>query len=61
MTKNQRYEQKMKSQGLVKRTVWIPESQEIEIKQMIEFMIKNPGHIPAQVRNIKTGRFKKID
>ncbi len=59
MTRNQKYEQKQKSKGLKKVTVWIPDESEIEIKQMIEFLIDNPDHIPFMARNVKTGRMKK--
>ncbi|MCG7563338.1 hypothetical protein [Pseudoalteromonas sp. McH1-42] len=60
-TKNQRYERKQKQKGLVKRTLWIPAGVEVEVKQMIQFLLENPDYVPAQARSLKTGRFKKID
>jgi hypothetical protein len=59
MTRNQKYEQKQKSKGFKKITLWIPNDSEIEIKQMIDFLIENPDHIPYMARSVKTGRMKK--
>ncbi|WP_418609231.1 hypothetical protein ACNSN2_18825 [Pseudoalteromonas sp. US3C1013] len=59
MTRNQKYEQKQKGKGLKKVTLWIPDNSEIEIKQMVDFLIDNPDHIPFMARSITTGRMKK--
>ncbi|OHU93255.1 hypothetical protein BET10_01825 [Pseudoalteromonas amylolytica] len=59
MTRNQRYELTMKNRGLSKRTLWLPDRCECEIKQMVEFLIENPDFIPAMARDLKTGRLKK--
>lgn len=59
MTRNQKYEQKQKGKGLKKVTLWIPDNSEIEIKQMVEFLIGNPDHIPFMACSITTGRMKK--
>lgn len=59
MTRNQKYEKKQKDKGLKKVTLWIPDHSEVEIKQMIDFLIDNPDHIPSMARSIKTGRMKK--
>lgn len=59
MTRNQKYEQKQKGKGLKKVTLWIPDNSEIEIKQMVEFLIDNPDHILFMARSITTGRMKK--
>ncbi|MEI8670358.1 hypothetical protein P4S65_20320 [Pseudoalteromonas sp. B131b] len=59
MTRNEKYEQKQKGKGLKKVTLWIPDNSEIEIKQMVEFLIDNPDHIPFMARSITTGRMKK--
>lgn len=59
MTRNQKYESKQKNRGLKKVTLWVPHDSEIEIKQMVEFLIDNPNHIPFMARNINTGRMKK--
>jgi len=59
VTKNQRYEQKLKEQGLVKRTVWMPSDCECELKQIIQFCVENRDFIPAMARSIKTGHLKK--
>lgn len=59
MTRNQKYEKKQRDRGLKKVTLWIPDDSEVEIKQMIDFLIDNPEHIPFMARNVKTGRMKK--
>lgn len=59
MTRNQKYEKKQRDRGLKKVTLWIPGDSEVEIKQMIEFLIDNPDHIPFMARSVKTGRMKK--
>ena len=59
MTRNQKYERKQKAKGLKKVTLWIPDDSEVEIKQMIEFLIDNPDHIPFMARSVITGRMKK--
>ncbi|WP_462174331.1 hypothetical protein [Pseudoalteromonas xiamenensis] len=59
-TRNERYEQKQKNRGLKKVTVWIPETSEVEIKQMIEFLIEHKDHIPYMARSVKTGRLAKV-
>ncbi|WP_462163954.1 hypothetical protein [Pseudoalteromonas xiamenensis] len=52
--------QKQKNRGLKKVTVWIPETSEVEIKQMIEFLIEHKDHIPYMARSVKTGRLAKV-
>jgi len=59
MTRNQKYEKKQRDRGLKKVTLWIPDDSEVEIKQMIDFLIDNPDHIPFMARSVKTGRMKK--
>ncbi len=59
-TKNQRYENKQKSRGLKKVTLWIPEHSEVELRQTIDFLCSNTDHVPYMARSIKTGKFKKI-
>ncbi|MCF6455519.1 hypothetical protein [Pseudoalteromonas sp. MMG024] len=59
MNRNKRYEEKMKQKGLKKVTLWLPVNAEIEFKQMAEFCIENPYHVPYMAKSIKTGRFAK--
>ena len=59
MTRNQKYEKKQRDRGLKKVTLWIPDDSEVEIKQMIDFLIDNPDHIPFMARRVKNGRMKK--
>lgn len=59
LSRNKRYEQKMKDEGLVKRTLWIPEHCESEFKQMAQACVLDRDQIPFMTRSIKTGRMKK--
>lgn len=60
MTRNQKYEAKKRAKGLIKKTFWIPEAAEIEVQQMVDFLIENPDHIPYMARSLKTGRMAKM-
>jgi len=59
MSRNSEYEQRQKAKGLVKKTVWIPESASVEFSQMAEFCCQHKGHVPFMARDIKTGKMKK--
>ena len=59
LSRNARYEKKKKAQGLVKLTLWIPESAEVELKQIAEFCCENPEFIPFMVRSTITGKMRK--
>ncbi|UML95622.1 hypothetical protein [Shewanella xiamenensis] len=59
MSRNQKYELKQRSRGLSKVTLWVPESSEIELKQMAQFLCENPDYIPFMVRSITTGKMRK--
>ena len=59
MSRNKRYEDNKKKQGLKNVTLWLPEHAEVEFKQMAEFCITHRGHIPYMVKSLKTGRFAK--
>ena len=58
-TRNQRYEEKKKAMGLVKRTYWVPVHCEVEVSQIIECCVEDREYIPFMVRNLKTGKMKK--
>ncbi len=63
LSRNQRYEQAKKAQGLVKATVWCPEQCADELKELMaiitEFYLeKGEFHkdlFPAMYRDMKTG------
>ncbi len=55
-SRNQRYEAKQKSLGLVKVTLWVPSSVEPEIKQVASACCENPDLTIASLRSLSTGR-----
>ncbi|BAJ02165.1 hypothetical protein [Shewanella violacea] len=59
LSKNQKYEAKLKAQGLEKVTVWIQSEAAIEFKQVAEFLRENKGYYTDSVRSRKTGRITK--
>ena len=59
LSKNQKYEAKLKAQGLEKITVWIHSDTVIEFKQVAEFLRENKGFYTDSVRSRKTGRITK--
>ncbi|MCB5358667.1 MULTISPECIES: antitoxin MazE-like protein [Vibrio] len=60
MTRNKRYEQKMKAQGLKKVTLWIPEDRESDIKQAASVMCENENLTIGVLKNIETGRLASM-
>ncbi len=60
MTRNKRYEQKMKAQGLKKVTLWIPEDRESDIKQAASVMCENDNLTIGVLKNIETGRLASM-
>ena len=59
MSRNSEYEARQKAKGLKKVTVWIPDSSEIELKQVAPFCCDNQEYFPFMVRSSVTGRMKK--
>ncbi|PMK90848.1 antitoxin MazE-like protein [Vibrio lentus] len=60
MTRNKRYEQKMKAQGFKKVTLWIPEDRESDIKQAASVMCENENLTIGVLKNIETGRLASM-
>lgn len=56
MTRNQRYEQQMKAQGLEKVTLWIPKQHKDSIKEVARASCSAPELEPWLLRNMITGR-----
>ncbi|WP_192890640.1 antitoxin MazE-like protein [Vibrio bathopelagicus] len=56
MSKNKRYEERMKSKGLKKVTLWVPEDRESDIKQAASAMCDNESLTVGVLKNIETGR-----
>jgi len=48
-----------KQKVLEKRTYWVPYNAQVEMAQLVEFLQKNPDHIPYMCRSLKTGRMAK--
>ena len=61
LTRNQRYEKRMKDNGLEKVTLWVPSVSATEFKQMADFCNLNKDIYPATCRSRKTGQLVKID
>ena len=59
MSRNSEYEERQKSKGLKKITVWVPISSEIEFKLMAESCCEDRDYVPSMLRSITTGRMKK--
>ena len=59
MSRNSDYEARQKAKGLKKVTVWIPDSSEVELKQVAQFCCENQEYFPFMVRSSVTGRMKK--
>lgn len=61
MTKQNRYEDKLKSEGLKKTTVWLPEEMEPELRELIEFFRRNRHCEPMLVaRDMNTNKFVSV-
>ncbi len=56
VSKNKRYEERMKSKGLKKVTLWVPEDRESDIKQAASAMCDNESLTVGVLKNIETGR-----
>jgi len=56
MSRNAKYEQKMKDKGLKKVTLWIPEDRESDIKQAASMMCDNEALTINVLRNMESGK-----
>ncbi|EPT1695357.1 hypothetical protein ACVO8F_002617 [Vibrio cholerae] len=61
MTRNQKYEQKMKQQGLKKVTLWIPFGMEADFHQLASACCKNGNLSFDSLRDLKTGRYVSLN
>ncbi|MEC4724009.1 hypothetical protein HWQ46_00385 [Shewanella sp. D64] len=59
LSKNAVYENKLKAQGFVKVTLWIPEEVKVELTAVAEFCRANKNHYPEMARSRITGRLAK--
>lgn len=55
MSRNSRYEAKMKEKGFKKVTVWVPADRESDIQQAITMMRENDNLTINVLRNLDTG------
>ncbi|WP_440888001.1 antitoxin MazE-like protein [Vibrio sp. WZ-1] len=56
MSRNKRYEQKMKSQGFKKVTLWVPTDRESDIKQAASLMCEAENLTIGVLKDMETGR-----
>lgn len=56
MSRNKRYEQKMKSQGFKKVTLWVPADRESDIKQAASLRCEAENLTIGVLKDIETGR-----
>lgn len=56
MSRNKKYEDKMKSQGFKKVTLWVPQNRESDIKQAASVMCEHDDLTVGVLKNIQTGR-----
>lgn len=60
ISRNAKYEQSQREQGLVKLTVWVPSSVVPDFKQAASVCCSNRELTISQLRNITTGRFLSV-
>lgn len=58
-SRNAEYERRKREQGLVKKTIWVPEDCAVEFEQMAKFCIENREFVPFMAKSTITGKFKK--
>ncbi|MEZ8844601.1 hypothetical protein AB6E06_23410 [Vibrio splendidus] len=56
MSRNKKYEDKMKSNGFKKVTLWIPEDRESDIKQAASVMCDHENLTVGVLKDVCTGR-----
>jgi hypothetical protein len=61
MSRNSKYEERKKQQGLAKVTLWLPKRTIADFKQMAEFCIENRDCFPYMARSEKTGQMRKAE
>ena len=61
MSRNSIYEEKMKSKGFKKTTLWLREDSVDDFRLMAEICRENSDLIPSTVRSLSTGRMKGIN
>lgn len=59
-SRNARYEQAQRENGLVKLTVWVPASVSADVKQAAAVLVCHRDHTVSSVRSMRTGRFMSI-
>ena len=60
MSRNKKYEDKMKSKGFKKVTLWIPQDRESDVKQAASVMCENESLTIGVLKNIETGRLASM-
>lgn len=59
-SRNAKYEQAQRENGLVKLTVWVPSDVAPDFKQAAAACVSHRDYTISQLRNIRTGRFMSI-
>ncbi|AIU66874.1 hypothetical protein ABF162_07525 [Vibrio coralliilyticus] len=61
MTRNKRYEEKRKAEGLTKVTLWIPEVLEAEFKLLAEACCKHRHLSFNTLRDTQSGKYVSLE
>ena len=56
MSRNKKYEEKMKSQGFKKVTMWVPADRESDLKQAASEMCEHENLTVGVLKDLNTGR-----
>lgn len=60
MSRNSEYEKRQREKGLIKKTIWVPLEVDGQINLMVQAMLENRNLEPSMLRDIVTGKFRKI-
>ncbi|WP_439146430.1 antitoxin MazE-like protein [Vibrio sp.] len=60
MSRNKKYEDKMRAKGFKKVTLWIPQDRESDVKQAASVMCENESLTIGVLKNIETGRLASM-
>lgn len=56
MSRNKKYEERMKSKGLKKVTLWLPSDRESDVKQAVSEMCEHENLTVGVLKDMSTGR-----
>ncbi|MGF1747731.1 antitoxin MazE-like protein [Vibrio cionasavignyae] len=61
MSRNKRYEEKKRAQGLVKVTLWVPDSRESEFKMLAEACCRFRHLTFNTLRDTESGKYVSLE